>query len=350
MPEFKASLRTPRLPSAPVSPIAGEMYYDTGTSTLYWWNGTSWISSKGAPPIYEQPAQPTEPIQIGSLWVDNDASPPLGPTGPTGPAGPTGPQGATGPGVPVGGVQGQALVKKTATDFDTQWAQAGADLVYDGDFAAGPTYKDGEVVIYNGIAYICVTPTTAAPVAWPGGPPAVPAYPRPGYGVTLPATPVDAQEYILVDSLTNPSYQWHFRYNAASTSAYKWEFVGGVPYVYPMTTIASWTAINQWVILVGWPVPRAGDYIARAQFYSALAGTPAGTYIVYVGVGVQNSISAGTGTLYAAAGAWQTISGADYTVLNMVAGNYIQTMGYSGQAMQANATIAQLTITPKRVS
>ena len=42
------------------------------------------------------------------------------------------------------------------------------------------------------------------------------------YGTTLPASPVDGQEAILVDSVTNPTYQWRFRYNAGSTSAYKW--------------------------------------------------------------------------------------------------------------------------------
>ena len=39
-----------------------------------------------------------------------------------------------------------------------------------------------------------------------------------GYGTTLPASPADGQEYILVDSLTNPTYQWRFRYNADRVS------------------------------------------------------------------------------------------------------------------------------------
>ena len=45
-----------------------------------------------------------------------------GATGAVGAAGAAGATGATGPGVPVGGATGQALVKKTAADFDTQWA------------------------------------------------------------------------------------------------------------------------------------------------------------------------------------------------------------------------------------
>jgi len=43
------------------------------------------------------------------------------------------------------------------------------DLEYLGNFAAGPTYSDGDVVVAaDGIAYLCVRPTSAAPVPWPG--------------------------------------------------------------------------------------------------------------------------------------------------------------------------------------
>ena len=49
---------------------------------------------------------------------------PQGPEGPQGPIGETGPKGDTGPagpGVPVGGVAGQVLTKKSETDYDTEW-------------------------------------------------------------------------------------------------------------------------------------------------------------------------------------------------------------------------------------
>ena len=35
------------MPGAPGSPTTGQMYYDTGTNVLYWWNGTSWIPAQG---------------------------------------------------------------------------------------------------------------------------------------------------------------------------------------------------------------------------------------------------------------------------------------------------------------
>lgn len=77
MPEFPGRLRTPRLPSAPSSPAPGEMYYDTGTSTLYWWNGTAWTSASGgsaAPEVFIGASAPTRDQQV--LWVDTDESPP----------------------------------------------------------------------------------------------------------------------------------------------------------------------------------------------------------------------------------------------------------------------------------
>jgi hypothetical protein len=88
----------------------------------------------------------------------------------------------------------------------------------------------------------------------------------PSYGTSLPASPVDGQRAVLVDSTTNPSYQWEFRYNAGSTSAYKWEFVGGSPARADVATSESTTA-SPWVDLATpqrITVPRAGDY--RIQY------------------------------------------------------------------------------------
>src|SRR3954447_18321260 len=42
---------------------------------------------EGAVDIYEQPSVPTEPVEVGALWIDNDAPPVLGPVGPQGPTG-----------------------------------------------------------------------------------------------------------------------------------------------------------------------------------------------------------------------------------------------------------------------
>lgn len=41
------NIRAHQLASAPSSPVTGQLYYNTGDNTLYWWNGTSWVSASG---------------------------------------------------------------------------------------------------------------------------------------------------------------------------------------------------------------------------------------------------------------------------------------------------------------
>jgi hypothetical protein len=107
-----------------------------------------------------------------------------GDKGDQGNTGATGLQGPAGAGVPAGGTSGQALVKNSATDFDTKWGTVAGgggggatDLNYKGDWAAG-SYNDGDIVIYNGVEYVAVRPTTSAPTTtdWPAA-----------VGITVPA-------------------------------------------------------------------------------------------------------------------------------------------------------------------
>jgi hypothetical protein len=82
------------------------------------------------------------------------------------------------------------------------------------------------------------------------------------YSTTPPGTPVSGDEWILVPSTTNPSYQWRLRYNSASTSPYKWEFVGGSPLAgrYNANQAAAspgvWGGLNPII-----SIPRAGEYL-----------------------------------------------------------------------------------------
>ena len=184
---------------------------------------------------------------------------PPGPTGPTGPAGPAGAPGATGPAGPTGptGPTGPA---------STVPGPAGPTGPAGVTGPAGPTGPAGAASTVPG-------PTGPAGPTGPTGdrgdrPQGHPTGPTgsASYGTALPASPVDGQEAILVDNLTNPTYQWRFRYNAGSTSAYKWEFVGGPPLAAFATAQSQNTVTATWQHPSASPVltlSRAGEYLTR---------------------------------------------------------------------------------------
>jgi hypothetical protein len=96
-----------------------------------------------------------------------------------------------------------------------------------------------------------------------------------GYGTSLPASPNDTDEYILVDSLTLPTYAWRFRYSTAVTDAYKWVFIGGSPIYAIVATPQSTTSGGLIDLATVGPtitLPRAGIYEARfgAQIQAAI--------------------------------------------------------------------------------
>jgi len=154
----------------------------------------------------------------------------------------------------------------TSTPWVPMWplaAPAGAgSLAYRGDWVAG-TYQDGDVVVKDGVAFMAVGgPTSDVPSTVPWGLASTVA----SYGTSLPASPVDGQEAILVDSLTAPTYSWRFRYVASITDAYKWVCVGGTHGVVAISNIVNSTGGSIWVYSGLMTVMNAGiwDYALEA--------------------------------------------------------------------------------------
>ena len=294
---------------------------------------------------------------------------------------------------------GYASLDATGKVPSAQLPPIGADLIYDGDFT-GASYKDGDIVVYQNVAYLCTAPTSAAPTAWPGGSPgSVPNYVI-AYGTSLPGSPTDGMEAVLVDSVTNPTwevryrynaqstrsdkweymsgeyygvnppasprhgdvwvcvdsitapnYQWRFRYNAGASGSVKWEFVGGPPVIAQVVaqSVITSTAVAD---LPGGPnftMPRGGNYMLDIQGSTWWVNTA--NALLYIGAGFSSGSSV-VGDLLAAQFSVANIgiSPAGPTgFINATAGQVlrIQARVNSGNGYITNATMR---ITPRAVS
>lgn len=84
-----------------------------------------------------------------------------------------------------------------------------------------------------------------------------------GYGTALPGSPTDGMEYVLTDSTSAPTYRWRFRYNPASASSYKWEYVGGTAKFVRDDTSNNTAVDSTWTDPtnnVTFTTPNAGDW------------------------------------------------------------------------------------------
>lgn len=106
--------------------------------------------------------------------------------------------------------------------------------------------------------------STGQVLAWSGSQWApVPAAGAPTYQTTLPGSPSDGQQTILVDSTTAPTYAWFLRYNSTST---KWDFLGGAPIFSEVATSETTTSATYAALTTAGPsitVPVAGDYLVE---------------------------------------------------------------------------------------
>lgn len=99
---------------------------------------------------------------------------------------------------------------------------------------------------------------------------------------SLPASPADGQEcHYLADNANG--LVWHLRYRAASSSAYKWEVVGGSPLTQQVDALVTSTS-STFTALAGGPsitVPLAGDYLVGIGATTSLNASSQSTYMTY---------------------------------------------------------------------
>lgn len=116
----------------------------------------------------------------------------------------------------TGGVGWGTVIASTANAVDKTILDAKGDIVVASAadaYSRLPVGSNGQVLYADS--------TQSLGVKWaeiPGSP---------SFGTTLPGSPADGAEHILVTTTTGASRHWRFRYNATSSSTYKWEFVGG---------------------------------------------------------------------------------------------------------------------------
>jgi len=128
----------------------------------------------------------------------------------------------------------------TYLDTGTAWISLGSAEVNVSD--PGPSPRIGELLWVDTDEYGGLAP--------------------PSLVTSLPTGPVDGQEIYFQADPAN-GVVWNLRYNAASASIYKWEFLGGSSlynYVNASESISGTTYINMPTVGPSVTVPLAGDY------------------------------------------------------------------------------------------
>lgn len=94
---------------------------------------------------------------------------------------------------------------------------------------------------------------------------------------------------------------WVFRYNAASSSAYKWEFIAGAPllsFVYPDGSPSTKPTVTGWTdsLSPSITVPLGGEYITDAEV-AAASNASSGPSTVLMGV-MRSGVDTGGPPIY----------------------------------------------------
>lgn len=177
-----------------------------------------------------------------------------------------------------------------------------------------------------------------------------------GHGTSLPGSPSGGDRFVLVDAVANPTWEWYFRYNSGSSSAYKWECIGGAPkYVEVINaeTTTSQGYTNLSTVGPTFTVPRAGDYLIAYGFSGSTIG-PTGLSNVFRQMAIAVGAAAAAdpiqmGTLGdAASSVSRSIRKDGVAAASAIQAKYRTSLNGSG--IQSEFSYRWLTVMPIRVS
>ena len=170
------------------------------------------------------------------------------------------------------------------------------------------------------------------------------------YATSLPASPVDGQEAVLVDSVTNPAWIWKFRFNAQSIHSHKWEFVGGTDMSSGPQGDVQYpgTAHTPWAGGPGFNAPRAGDYDIDFGCFVQSIGA-GGAFDINVAVFVNPAESQPIKLISTTQYTGSNISGSIYWP-TMASGLLVMLMYWGSTATTVNYARGWIRMRPRRIS
>jgi hypothetical protein len=159
-----------------------------------------------------------------------------------------------------------------------------------------------------------------------------------------PAAPSDGDIWIASSVDTNGT-RWQFQYNAGSASTYKWEFIGGSPFVAGTNVAPTWvTGANTAFPGLSLTVSRAGEYSVFGGWSAFYSGSQTVEALVMIGATVFRQ----SDTTVTASTQWFTTA-APPGIYTPTAGQAVA-LGYAVTAAPGSFFSAGVSITPRRVS
>ena len=185
----------------------------------------------------------------------------MGPQGPAGAQGIQGPQGNPGAGAADATTTTKGSVQLAGDLAGTAAApQIAAGVIVDADVNASAAIAESKLALASDAAAGVASRRTLGT----GALQAAPGNRLPTFVSALPGSPVDGQEvYYQSATMATDGVVWHLRYRAGSSSAYKWELVGGAALYSAVDTAETQAATTYGNLATVGPqitLPLAGDY------------------------------------------------------------------------------------------